>query len=243
MPLNSRSSAFGVSDADALLTSWSAAQYKIYQEQGSIHQHFLVRFLEKIQPLEFDCCDIGGWRPGENELSNVIAAIFDPRWQHGFNVACFDALLALIATKPSLESAQKTIASIKALIPEDKSKLRVIREGAGDTSRSDIELIGRDFLICIEHKSRGGLETDVGGLPQTVRLLKDARRKAKAQRITSDRVIGVLLSPEGKPAESDEFIAIQYGELATAITSAICTSSGGAAASIRGFMAYYGRRF
>jgi len=241
MPVNSRSNTFGVADAKRLLDGWSAYQNKLYQEQGPKHQEFLVRFLKELQPFEFDCCDIGGWHPNENELSNVIAAIFNPRRQHGFAGASLDALLDLIAAKTSLGSVKETIAYIKALKPEDKYELKVIREGAGEVSRSDIELVGRNFLICIEHKLRGVAETThENGQAQTVRLLKDVKKKLASD---TQPVIGILLSPEGKPAVSEQFTAIKFGELATAVASAISNSWKPAAASIRGFMAYYGRRF
>lgn len=41
-------------------------------------QGFLERFV--IERQQLDCLAIGGWQPKENQLSDVVAAVFEPTW-------------------------------------------------------------------------------------------------------------------------------------------------------------------
>ena len=134
-------------------------------------QEFLDSFFETVQP--FDCFVLAGWRPKENDLSDAIAALFEPGWKHGFSAGILAEVLQKAGSQPSLSQAAQTAISHICSLDLRDDDLKVVREHWGAESRADIEIWGPDFFICLEHKKGSG-ETVIGGRYQTARLRVDA---------------------------------------------------------------------
>jgi hypothetical protein len=68
---------------------------------------------------------------------------------------------------------------------------------------------------------------------------------ARALSISEENAVGVLLSPHGNPAEDKFFVPISYRDFADAVFGVVAgsrrTELSRAAASILGFVSYYGR--
>ena len=238
---------FAYANAAAVLDDWQsqsfAKSFKSRMEENSDTYHDLLQsFIRVIEP--FDCLLIAGWEPHENELSDVVAALFNPNWGHPFAVEILKHVLGALVSNGSLSAAKYE--SIQKSIGPERTQLFVRREHWGDSSRADIDVYtsGRDaFLVRIEHKIRGGAETFIRGQAQTSRLWKDAAKVG----IEPGNVIGIFLSPGGEPAASRDFRVLSFAEFADAVCSALTDSLGGAnhtskaAESILGFMSYYRR--
>jgi hypothetical protein len=206
----------------------------------------LDSFIREIEP--FDCLLIAGWSPNENQLSDVIAALFDQRWGHPFAISILSNVLDALVANSSLSMVRA--AYFKQSLDPETTQIFVRREKQGDLSRADIDIYTRGpdaFLVRIEHKIRGGSETVVGEKGQTFRLLKDAVGLARELRISADNVIGIFLSPGGDAAESRKFGTLSFEEMSKAVRSAITAAApkgaelSRAAESILGFMCFYGR--
>jgi hypothetical protein len=242
----------GLTSAQRLLGSWQqqpfAAPYEKIQRDNSEHHHFLA---EAVRECElFDCLLIGGWRPNENELSDVVAALLSPTWGHGFWRHALKNLLVAIHEKlPKRKSTRiRNVAEQISKRIDADSGIVVGREHWGENSRADIDVYGSGFFLRIEHKTRYGAETPhSSGVAQTERLFKDAAAYAALLGIAPENVLAVLLSPNGQQASSSDFCAISYREFATSIRKAITDSIEGidrlprAAESILGFLNFYGR--
>jgi hypothetical protein len=224
-----------------LLDEWErqpfASGFLPLSSNASASQHeFFDRFLREVIP--FDCLKIGGWRPNENQLSDVVAAFFDHTWGHDHSFAIFDALVDTVWDKIS----SPAIAFIKSLSGAERYGFSVKREQSGEHSRADIDLCGRNFLVRIEHKVRGGFETyGHGNIPQTERLLDDAKMRAESLQIETSHVCCVLLTPEGHAAMAQDFVALSFDAFAETVANAMKSCSDECATSIRGFLNFYRR--
>lgn len=205
-------------------------------DASASQQKFLDQFLREVTP--FDCLKIGGWHPNENQLSDVVAALFDQSWRHGHSFTILDALMEAASAKTS----SPAVAFIKSLSATERHDFSVKREQAGEHSRADVDLCGRNFLVRIEHKIRGGSETyDHANKAQTERLLGDALERATSLQIQKAHACCILLTPEGYEATARDFVALSFGEFAKTITKALHSRSDEGAASIKGFLNFYRR--
>jgi len=104
------------------------------------------------------------------------------------------------------------------------------------------------FYCASSIKSEAAVKPSWGGKPQTKRLWEDAINRAKQLGIDDKNVVGILLSPGGEPATSSAFGVLSFKEFADAVSDAITDVLGynesisRAAASILGFMSFYGRQ-
>jgi hypothetical protein len=243
---------FGHENALALLDRWEQSpvgkSFKALTEDAGAHQDFLKRFIDEVEP--FDCLLIAGWQPSENELSNVIAALFSQSWGHRFGATILKSILAVIASKCSLSAVKGEVIKDIQRCCNSRTQLFVRREHWGGSSRADVDIYTpgpEGFLVRIEHKIRGGSETYQDRKYQTFRLWNDANTQADDLLINRDRVIGIFLTPSGEPARSGEFVNISYGVFADAVRAAVTKQMAvengisAAAASILGFIGFYGR--
>ncbi len=178
-------------------------------------QAFLDQYVLEVRP--FDCFMIGGWRPNENQLSDVIAGLFDQNWGHDHSPAIFDSFLKVARGK----SASPAIDYIQSLSRNERHNFSVKREQSGADSRADIDIYGQNFLVRIEHKIRGGSETLVRRKGQASRLLGNAIDRAKLLQIDKMNVCCVFLTPEGRAASIRDFIPLSFGDFADGIAECI----------------------
>jgi hypothetical protein len=248
---------FGHGNATAVLGSWAdqsfSRSFRSLLENQADHEALLYSFISKIEP--FDCLLIAGWQPVENQLSDVIAALFNAKWGHPFSQGILHFILgALLRNEALLMETRDLIIHIQHSLEKYRMQTFVRRERRDSASRADIDVYApgpEGFLLRIEHKTRGGRETVVNGIYQTQRLWRDAvceGGRAARLGIDQNRVIGVFLTPDGEPAKSSHFLALSFDEFADAVIDAVTVGSAGgaerpssAAASILGFMSFYRR--
>jgi hypothetical protein len=224
---------FGGSAARQTLNEWPqpfASRYLHLLDDRTDHHELLAEAI-RDRGL-FDCFSIAKWRPNENRLSDVIAALFDPGWGHEYWLPILKSVLAKLHEK----APGQPIASVRESLDGMQARVRVRREVRGSMSRADIDIYGPDFVVRIEHKLRGGSETIVSGEPQTNRLARDAGD-------SNLKTILVYLSPEGGRSEKRDFIPLSFRELAEAVAKALgLVKLTPIQASIVGFIDFYGRR-
>ena len=86
---------FGQQNGRALLADWNAQpfakRFTGLLEDREEHKLLLKSFIRDIDP--FDCLLIADWRPSENTLSDVIAALLNPDWGHPLKnpLSCWNA--------------------------------------------------------------------------------------------------------------------------------------------------------
>lgn len=246
------SSTFGFANATGVFDNWTqqsfANTFMSLIEYDSTLRNLFDSFIREIQP--FDCLQIGGVQLTENQQSDVIAALFDQNWGHSFARPILKYVLAALSRKGSLSKAIcDLIKDLNESLVLDQRMIFVRRENRGASSRSDIDVYapGPDgFLMRIEHKIRGGWETVISGKHQTQRLLEDAIDRAMKLGIDRRKVIAIFLTPDGASAANPEFALLSFREFSDAVRAAIIDTSdtsqiSAAAASILGFMTFYGR--
>jgi hypothetical protein len=142
------------------------------------------------------------------------------------------------------------IARILQSFNPNYARIFVGRERWGTASRADIDVYRRGpegFLICIEHKIRGGEETFIEERFQTDRLWDDADGRATSLGIDTKNIIAIFLSPDGKDAHNKHFVPLKFVEFSSAVTAAVTETcaknklSSTAGASILGLMSFYGK--
>jgi hypothetical protein len=260
---------FGVAPASILLNEWhekfsggtATSVLKLWQEQPfaayfkslieedtGVHRALFEKFVCEIQP--FDCLSIAGWQPTENELSDVIAALFSQSWGHTFGPEVLKHLLSFLISKEVLcemacESAKRSVSSL-----DKDTQIFVRREHWSSSSRADIDIYTTGPNGCflrVEHKIRDNRETFIGGKHQTDRLWVDAVTRAASLGLNQENVIGIFLTPGGDPAMSRNFISLSFVEFANVVTNAVSGMTGrttglsNAVSSVLGFMSFYGR--
>ena len=178
-----------MANASVLLNIWVNEYKDIFGAAiQNDHSLFLGRFLHDIQP--FDWVTIARLRPNENQLSDVIAAMFDQRWRHPFAAGIFLRLLRELSARDSKVAC--VYSKIVGSIADDPLQIFASRECFGPSSRADIDIhtLGVcEVMMRIEHKARGGAETYIMGKAQTDRLWADALRRANKFHISDDNVL------------------------------------------------------
>ncbi|HEX4409965.1 MAG TPA: PD-(D/E)XK nuclease family protein [Xanthobacteraceae bacterium] len=257
---------FGRRDAEGLITSWrtefadisAAATLMRWRNEcleasrlwddSADSERLLTSFISQIDP--FDCFSIAGWQPNENQMSNVIAAIFNDNWGHNYGQNVLKEVLSVLHNNASLTKTQSsTVKRIVRFLSRGRRRFSIKREQRGDLSRADIDIFSPEgnFLVRIEHKIRFGTETYIKGSRQTDRLTVDARSLVDELQISPDNIIFILLSPEGKPAANREFGSISYAQFAEAIKRTVIRKIhskrqvDSSAMTILGFAQFYGR--
>lgn len=230
-----------------MLDSWAKQPFAngYVTKDSNDHHALLNSFLHEVEP--FDCLIIARWHPSENQLSDVVAALFDSDWGHPFALPILNGVLDALVSKQSLTPTMRdTVSQIQRSLDISRTRISVRREHVGLTSRADIDVFRRGsegFFVRIEHKLRGGTETFSADAHQTTRLWKDAVEEG----LGFPNVLGIFLSPEGRSAQDSNFVKLSFRELAKAVNTAVtgvCTDTKllpPAAVSILGFMSFYGR--
>ncbi len=247
-------STYTLQKASRLLARWDhqfGESISSVAEDESAHRALLESFVRDRDIEPFDCLLIADWEPTEEPLSDVIAALFNSNWGHPFAVPILQHVLGTLVSNGSMSASKlaKCQHILNSLDPK-RTQIFVRRERGGDSSISDIDVYTRGpdaFFVCIEHKIRGNKETDIGGKKQTVRLWEDAEERAKQLDIDPHNVVGIFLTPSGEPAACQDFGVLSFREFGDAAFAAVADEMGGAertsraAASILGFMSFYGR--
>src|SRR5580704_3110751 len=214
---------FAHGNSVAVLDAWTlqpfAKSFESLAEDSTAHRSLLQLFTYDVEP--FDCLQIGGLQPNENQLSDVIAALFDQNWGHPFALPILKRILDALLRKGSHSRATSdSILRLQDSLVPDHTSILVKRERRGDASRADIDVYApgsNGFLVCIEHKIRYGAETFIAGEYQTHRLFRDAVTRAAQLHSARENVIAVFLTPGGEKATNADFAVLTCRVFADAI--------------------------
>jgi hypothetical protein len=180
-----------------------------------------------------------GFTADENNLSDAIAALLDPKGSHGLGLWPLRMLLRTLSTK---QSAPSQVNLILPLLEDSDCSIHILREryeGEGKTI-PDIEIVSDKFIIFIENKIQGGSETYMYGQYQTDRQWVALKGKGNRIGVPLDRLLGIFLTPNGESAKNSNFISLSVPELVTAFDEALkavpdCSCSN----SIQAFLEFY----
>jgi hypothetical protein len=212
---------------------------RTYENITTVYNQLLS--LHASQIGGFDCFGIGGWRPNENQLSDIVAALFDPKRGHGLGLRILQVFLIHLLNYP-LSSAQRIrVRNVAHSIQVTGSDVTVKRERIGLSSRADIEVWGNDFLLIVEHKVARGKETFGHATHQTFRLEHDFATKAAQFGIEASHIVMIFLTPEGMLPHNPEFIPVSFELLSKAIAEVVEQEHTPVARSILGFCEFYRR--
>lgn len=192
----------------------------------------LLELFRRNQLGRFDPFRIAGFVAYENNFSDSLAAIIDPNGSHGLGITPLKRILGKLPTWAN-DKAQ----SILRLLGSSGIIIRVRREEWRKSCRPDIVIRSNDFIIYIENKIRGGIETECSGEYQTSRQYEDLQRRAEKLNIPW---LGIYLTPEGKSPNCRDFVPLSTSELISAILESLndveCCES---RSIIRAFLDFY----
>lgn len=195
----------------------------------------VVRAFRKRVLHRFDVFQKAGFCPCENELSDAIVSLLDPRGSHNLGILPLRTLLEEIRHRDRLRT-QKILDALK----QSAEGVRAYRELVEGTARVDIVIEADSFLIFIENKMRRGVETSHAEGPQTTRESHALAERGKRLGIPHEQQLGIFLSPQGMSAKTRGFIQLSTAELASALTRAVkqtekCREKG----AIEAFLDFY----
>jgi hypothetical protein len=191
----------------------------------------LLEYFNKNRINRFDPFRIAGFVACEDNFSNVIAAIFNPRSSHGLG----NSPLKLVLNKLLLQKFEKVQPILKAL--EESNEYHVNKRPHRKSSHPDIVISSDRFIIYIENKLRGRSETIISGKPQTARQKEDLQQRANQ---TGVHWLGIFLTPEYKPPMDEDFLSLSAAQLVSAIREALDeTDDHSTRGSIEAFLNFY----
>lgn len=208
-----------LAEASRLLATWRPLyeQHAAAQAPDLDAAERVLAALRKSGLGRFDLLRIARFLPDEDTLSDILAAVLNPRQGHGLGTRPLQALLLAVRGRRRLAKRHAIrIDRLLRLVEEDAGQITVIRERNEQATRPDIAVFGPSFALFIENKRRGGRETPhPSGLGQTERQQQALERRAQRLGLAPETdVLGVLLSPEGHRASSAEFVPLTCVELA-----------------------------
>jgi hypothetical protein len=160
-----------------------------------------------------------GFDPSENQWSNALARLLDPREPHGFGIRLVRALINAVRPEAEASSQTERLANIVgALEASDPRQIIVQREYRFEGARPDIAIIRRNqFLIFIENKRRDGVETFIGSKPQTVRMREGVAEVAEKNGVPLDHTLSIYLHPSGNSPSDGSFLQLTSAGLVQAM--------------------------
>ncbi len=156
----------------------------------------------------YDILRIAGFVATEESLSNAVASLLDPNRPHQLGIVPLKSLLTSLRNRK-----KETISAILKILDDPWIKIKVQRELHLRNTIPDIVIESKDFIIFIENKLRGNVETGNG--TQTIRQWEAL--KLRGQRYGISNLLGIFLTPEGKSPSSKDFIPLSVHELVSAL--------------------------
>lgn len=196
----------------------------------------ILRIFKRSGLSYFDIFSKVGFFAKENNLSDAIAALLDPHEKHNFGNMLIINILRIIRhrDKRRIDEIMKIIKN------ESLDYIKVQRERHEGTTIPDITIISDRFLICIENKIRGGTETFFNKKAQTVRQWEKLKEMGGILCVPQERLLGILLTPEGKSPTSEGFIPLSVSELINAVNKTLDESKGcSSKETIKAFLDFY----
>ncbi len=205
-----------VGDASLLIDQFNALKiwddYQTYRNAKFSAASKLMKAYKTSGLNRYDILRTAGFIATEENFSNAVASLLDANQPHQLGILPLRNLLTTLRHRN-----ETTISAILKILDHPKTKIRVQRElHLGDTI-PDIAITSNNFMIFIENKLRGNKETKGG--TQTKRQWKALEYRGGKHGISN--LLGIFLTPEGKPAGSEHFIPLSVHELVSAIKKAL----------------------
>lgn len=164
---------------------------------------FLLESYAKDLPRQFNVFRLLNFAAHEEQYSDVLAVLLDPRGAHGKGSLFLAALLSALPDAPARP--------ILRSVGKYPQAITVRREFECKSSIPDLAIFGPDFVIFIEVKLSGGQETFSQSMPQTVRQWNDLEFIAQERNIPN--TLAIKISAISDPPISKQFQHIHIGAL------------------------------
>ncbi len=191
----------------------------VYRQHLDEKVHSSEKLLEIFKEKKlhhYDLFRIAGFTATENQLSDALASLLNPKAAHNLGIKPLKNVLLTIKNRNKKVSAILSVLDLAA-------EIQVIREYHLGNTIPDIAIISNKFIILIENKIRGRCETYTTDY-QTKRQWKKVVEQSKILGIEEQFLLGIFLSPEGKYPYEKHFIPISVSEVVTSIKNAIIES-------------------
>lgn len=208
--------------------------FKEYKLENIYRSERLIAEYKKKQLHHFDIFRKAGFIADENNFSDAIASILDPRESHQLGLGPILQLLNLLSIHNP-----KQINAIKEMVTDSQSMIVIHRERHEEKTIPDIEIVCSNFIIFIENKIEGGSETITNGDWQTDRQWKALLERCHNLDIPEERILAIFLTPEGKVPKNEHFIPLSVSALILALSDAINLTETSLKHSLLAFLNYY----
>jgi hypothetical protein len=244
---------FDLVKTERLLTAFRYLQNSIlYRAEKSLKDFITIycQYLdEKVHSAEkvlkifkekklhhYDLFRIANFTTTENQLSDALASLLNPKSAHKLGIEPLRNVLSTI------ENGHENVSAILSVL--DSAEIQVFREYHLRDTIPDIAIISDRFIIFIENKIRGGSETYTADY-QTPRQWKRLVELGNMKGIDKQYRLGIFLSPEeDKYPHEKNFIQMSVSKVVTAIKQAIIdsdfrTTNSDTMTNIECFLNYY----
>lgn len=172
-----------------LLSKWHEFETTNDRQMIVSCQRLMQEFSRDLS-LPYDAIGSAGLSLSESQIRDSVVHLISPEAKHKL---ASEFLAIVVGLAGYTELAQEIRGGLA---------YRVRAEAVYSETRPDIEIIGENFLVFIEIKKRFGIETDIGGVPQTQRQWSELERAKVA------RPVGIFLTPAGMPASDARFKSV-----------------------------------
>ena len=190
--------------------------YCQYLDEKAHNAEKVLKIFKEKNLHHYDLFRVAGFTATENQLSDALASLLNPKSAHNLGIEPLRNVLSTIKER------NKNVSAILSIL--DSAEIQVFREYHLGNTIPDIAIISNKFIILIENKIRGGCETYTTDY-QTKRQWKKLVEQSKILGIAEQFLLGIFLSPEGKYPHEKHFIPISVSEVVTSIKNAIIESN------------------
>jgi hypothetical protein len=185
-----------------------------------------IEAMRKASLTSFNPFLTSGFKPDEDEFSDVLAELFNPHLEHGFGYSMIEALLNIVADKASEPDLRTNVTNIKtALQRSDPASIRIRRNYWHKDGKPDIVILGTDpsaeFIVLIENKKPYGKETVTHKGVQTTNYSKIMSELSAKMKVEDSRTLAIFLTPTGSKATDRSFVALSTSELSNSMLRAL----------------------
>ena len=202
----------------ALISFGELRIYEAFEQYKHLNLRMAGEVLDAFQRKglnHYDIFRIAGFVAREESFSDAIASLLDPNRPHQLGRLALKSALEMVRHRD-----ETRIAAILAALDKPGVQISVCREFYLGTTIPDISIRSSEFVIFIENKMRGGCETSGQCEPQTVRQWAKIQELGKSAKIPEEFLLGIFLTPEGKPPREENFVPMSVSELVGAIRRA-----------------------
>jgi hypothetical protein len=180
----------------------------------------------------FDLFRLAGFFAKEENFSNAVASIIDPNKSHNLGKRTLESILVKIKHRDKKDKISSILNAIST-----SEYIHVRRELHLGSTIPDIVVESDKFIIFIENKIRKGTETITQNGNQTFRQKCALYNRGK--HLPDECLLGIFLSPEGKPPADNDFVRLSVSEFVEAIEELLDPELTDTNISIKAFLHFY----